>query len=229
MRPVVLANQHLVAELDQLQLELDRINSKLDLLDHPTRTVLRYLAFYIIAPSILLLTAHSIVTILLDVSAIYLRVASVFIPIPFGMMLYAINKIGFRGAAGFGSAVAILSVTAMLAVIGYIDRVPMLPETSREWREAVEFALSILLAHVTGNLLAMLILRSLPNAMAASGRPSAAAVRVARMLGQHVGPEMMHRRARRIQELMKTLGPLAGLLASGIGSIYAGLKGVLGH
>lgn len=224
-----MANQSLVAELDQLRLELDHINAKLAFFDRPVRTVLRYAAFYIVLPSLLLLSAHLIVVILLDVSATYLRVASVIIPIPFGMALYAINKIRFRGAAGFGCAVAFLSVTAMLVVVGYVDRVPILPETSREWREVLEYSLSILLAHVTGNLLATLILRSLPNAMAASGRPSAAAVRMARMWGQHVGPEAMRQRARRIQDLLKTLGPLAGLLASGIGSIYAGLKGVLGH
>jgi len=39
----------------------------------------------------------------------------------------------------------------------------------------------------------------------------------------------LRRRARRIQELIKTLGPLAGLVATAGGSIYTGLKGVLGH
>jgi hypothetical protein len=173
--------------------------------------------------------AHAIVTILLDVSALYLRIASVIIPIPFGVMLYAANKIGVRGAVGFGIATAFLSVTAMLVTIGVVDKVPIVPDNPREWREVIEYALSIMLAYVTGNLLVMLILRSLPNAMAASGRPSAVAVRLARMFGQHVGPDVMRRRARRIQELIKTIGPLAGLVATAGGSIYTGLKGVLGH
>jgi hypothetical protein len=43
---------------------------------------------------------------------------------------------------------------------------PIVPDSLREWREAVEYALSIMLAIVIGNLLALLILRSL-------GRPSA--------------------------------------------------------
>ena len=229
VRPVVIENQLLVAELDQLQRELDRVNTQLAFLDRPVQFVLRHTVLFVLVPSLLLLAAHVIVTILLDVSALYLRIASVLIPIPFGVMLYTFNKIGVRGALGLGIATAFLSVTAMLIVIGVVDKVPILPETPREWREAVEYALSIALAYLTGGLLAMLMLRSLPNAMAASGRPSAAAVRLARMLGQHVGPEVMRRRARRIQELIKTVGPLAGLVATAGGSIYTGLKGVLGH
>jgi hypothetical protein len=104
-----------------------------------------------------------------------------------------------------------------------------MPDSLREWREAAEYALSIVLAYVTGSLLAVLILRALPNSMAASGRPSAMAMRLARMFGQHVGPEVLRRRARRIQEFTKTLGPLIGVLTTATGSIYAGLKGVLGH
>jgi hypothetical protein len=229
VRPIVIENQKLVAELDQLQLELDRINTRLAFFDRPVHFVLRHAVLYVLIPSLLLLAAHVVVTILLDVSAVYLRIASVIIPIPFGVMLYAAGKIGVRGAGGFGIATALLGVTAMLIAIGIVDKVPIVPDTFREWREALEYALSIMLAYVTGSLLALLVLRSLPNAMAASGRPSAMAVRLARMWGQHVGPEMMRRRARRIQELIKTLGPLAGVVVTLVGSIYTGLKSVLGH
>jgi len=225
----VIENQGLVAELDQLQRELDRVNTQLALLERPVHFVLRHAVLYVLIPSLLLLAAHVVVTILLDVSAVYLRIASVLIPIPFGVMLYAVGKIGVRGAAGFGLATACLGVTAMLIAIGIVDKVPIVPDTPRAWREAIEYALSIMLAFVTGSLLALLVLRSLPNAMAASGRPSAMAVRLARMWGQHVGPEMMRRRARRIQELIKTLGPLAGVVVTLVGSIYTGLKSVLGH
>jgi hypothetical protein len=228
VRPVVIEVQQLVTELDKLQFELDRINTQLAFFVSPVRFVLRNAAIYIVAPLLLLLAAHVIVTILLDVTPVYLRIASVIIPIPFGMTLYAANKIGIRGSVGLGITTALLGVTGMLAIIGYVDKVPILPDTAREWREAIEYALSIMLAYVTGDLLAMLILRLLPNAMTVSGRPSATAVRLARMLGQH-GPDVMRRRARRIQELIKTIGPLAGLVATAGGSIYTGLKSVLGH
>jgi hypothetical protein len=228
VRSVVIEVQQLVTELDQLQFELDRINTQLAFFNRPAHFVLRNAALYILAPLLLLLAAHVIVTILLDLAPVYLRVASVIIPIPFGMTLYAANKIGVRGSIGSGITTALLGVTGMLAIIGYVDKVPILPDTAREWREAIEYALSIMLAYVTGDLLAMLILRLLPDAMAASGRPNATAVRLARMLGQH-GPDVMRRRARRIQELIKTIGPLAGLVATAGGSIYTGLKSVLGQ
>ena len=229
VRPIVFENQRLVAELDQLQLELDRINTQLAFFDHPVRFACLQATRYVVIPSLLLLAAHFLVTIWLDISAVYLRVASVLIPITFEMMLYAVKKIGFRGAVGVGIATALIAVAAMLAVVGYVDNVPILPDAPREWREAAEYALSIALAYGTGNLMAVLILRSLPNAMAASGRPSAATFRLARILGHHVGPEVMRQRARRIQELIKTLGPLVGVLTTAGGSIYAGLKSVLGH
>jgi hypothetical protein len=229
VRPIVIENQHLVAEIDQLQWELDRINARLDLIGRPIRFVLWHAALYVLIPSLLLLAAHVVVTMLLDISSIYLRVASVIIPIPFGMMLYTASKIGFRGALGFGIVTAFIGVTAMLVLVGYIDNVAILPDTRRDRREAIEYALSIALAYGTGNLLAALILRLLPNAMAASGRPSATALRLARLLGSPAEPEAMRRRARRIQEAIKTLGPLVGFMTTAGGSIYAGLKGVLGH
>jgi hypothetical protein len=229
VRPIVIDNQLLVTEIDRLQLDLDRVNARLALFDDPIRILLGHAALYVFIPLMLLLAAHVVVIIVLDISAVYLRLASLILPIPFGATLYAVNKIGLKGGVGFGTVTAFLSVAAMLVVVGYVDSVPILPDTFREWREAVEYATSILLAYLTGILLATLILRSLPNAMATTGRPSAAAVRLAQLWGQHGGEEFMLRRARRVEELIKMVGPLAGLLTTAAGSIYTGLKGVLGH
>ena len=52
------------------------------------------------------------------------------IPIPFGAMLYAANKIGVKGAVGFGIVTAFLSVTAMLIAIGVVDKVPIVPDSA---------------------------------------------------------------------------------------------------
>lgn len=228
VRPVIHAIQEIVIELDRLQRELDSINTRLALFDAPVRFISLFAFAYVLLPTLLLLIAHYLVTITFDISPLYLRLASVIIPLPFGFTAYAISKIGFRGAFGLGAVTAALSVVGMLVVIGVHDNVPILPESAREWRETFEYGLSIALAFGTGNIVANVLFLVLPSTIAASGQPNAAAFRIARMLGQHVGQEGLRRRARRTQDLMQTIGPLAGLVATACGSVYAGLKGIIG-
>jgi len=227
--PIITEIQQTVLELDRLQRQLDRVNTSLAMFDRPARFLFLNGGIYVLLPSLLLLAAHYLVTVTLNVSPLYLRIASVLIPMPFGMAAFALSKIGYRGAFGLGLLTAIVSVTGMLAVVAYVDGAPMIPDSWREWRETVEYGLSIALAFLTGNILMTLIFFILPSTIASSGKPNAAAYRIARMLGQHVGRETMRRRARRIQDLMQTVGPLAGVLATAAGSVYTGLKGVFGH
>jgi hypothetical protein len=124
--------------------------------------------------------------------------------------------------------IASLSVFGMFSVVSYVDGTSIVPASLREWRETVEYGLSIALSFLTGNILVILVLWLLPTTIASGGKPNAAAYRIARMLGQHVGPETMRRRARRIQDLMQTVGPLAGVAATAAGSVYTGLKGMFG-
>lgn len=226
--PVITEIQKTVLELDRLQRQLDRVNASLALLDRPVQFLFLNGGIYVLLPSLLLLVAHFLVTVTMNVSPLYLRIASVIIPLPFGMAAFALSKIGYRGAFGLGLLTASVSVTGMLAVVAWIDGASIVPENLREWRETLEYGLSIALAFLTGNILVTLVLFILPSTIASSGKPNAAAYRLARMLGQHVGQETLRRRARRIQELMQTVGPLAGVVATAAGSVYTGLKGVLG-
>jgi uncharacterized membrane protein YccF (DUF307 family) len=227
--PVIIEIQETVLELDRLQRHLDRVNTSLALFERPGRFLFLNGGIYVLLPSLLLIAAHVLVTVTFNVSPLYLRIASVIIPLPFGMAAFALSKIGYRGAFGLGVLTAIVSVTAMLGVVAYVDGVPMVPDSAREWRETVEYGLSIALAFLTGNILAILVFVVLPSTIAAGGKPNAAAYRIARMLGQHVGQETMRRRARRIQDLIQTVGPLAGVVVTAAGSVYTGLKGVFGH
>jgi hypothetical protein len=228
VRPVVLEVQEIVAELDKVRHELDQINAKLDRINHPVRTLVTYAIIYVLVPCIALVAAHIIVTIVLNVTPVYLRVASVIIPLPFGLALYALHKVDFRGTIAVGFLTASLSILCMLTVTGFNDRVPILPASWVEWREVIEYTLSIVLAFGTGNILGVLIFQIFPGIMAHGGRPNPAAYRMARMLGPHVGDEQLRRRARVIQDLMRTAGPLAGIVVTASGSLYAGLKGIFG-
>jgi hypothetical protein len=228
VKPVIVEIRDLMAELDRLQRRLDTINTKLALRDEPVRFLSMFAALYVIPTVILLLAAHYLVTVQFNVSPLYLRLASFAIPLPFGMATYAVSKIGFRVAFAIGLLVAFLSVSGMLTVIGIIDNVSILPSNFLEWRESFEYGLSIALAFSTGNILATLAFVVLPSTIAATDTPSPAAYQVAVVLGRHVGEEGMRRRARRIQDLMRTVGPLAGVVATAAGSVYTGLKGFIG-
>lgn len=227
-RPILLEIQDLVVELDQLQRRLDRVNERLAWRDSPARIVSQYAALYLMPAVLLLLLAHYLVTVQFNIAPLYLRLASFAIPLPFGVATYVGNRVGWRGAFGLGAVIAFIAVSGMLTVIGFTDGVPIIPPTIVEWREAFEYGLSIALAFLTGNILARLVFVALPSTIASGGKPSAAAFNIARMLGRHVGEEGLRRRARRIQDLMQTLGPLAGVLATAAGSAYTGLKGILG-
>jgi hypothetical protein len=227
-RPVMLEIQEIVVDLDLLRRELDRVNSRLERIRRPVHYLVTHAAAYLLAPIILLVAAHILVTIVLNVSPLYLRLASVIIPLPFGLVLFTRQKVALWGAIPVGLVMAALAVTCMLTVTGLNDNVPIVPASRIEWLEVIEYTASIALAFVTGNILADLIFYVLPKTMARGGKPNVVAYRIAGALGQHVGEEQMRRRARTIQDLLSTVGPLAGVAITAGGSLYAGLKGVFG-
>jgi hypothetical protein len=226
--PVIVEIQEVVSELDRLRSELGHVNAKLGRLRHPFRTAFVYAVTYFLIPAVLLVAAHVLVTIVLNVSPLYLRLASVIVPLPFGLAVYARERVGIRGALLLGIVTASFAILCMLTVTGVNDNVPIMPGPWIEWREAIEYALSIALAFVTGNILGFLVFRALPRIVAGGGKPNAVAYNMARALGQHVGEDQLRRRARVIQNLMRTIGPLTGIVVTASGSLYAGLKGILG-
>jgi hypothetical protein len=228
VRPFILNIQDLVAELDKLQRRLDVVNARLALRDEPRRLISQYAALYVIPTIALLLLAHYFIIVHFNLSPVLLRLTSFVIPIPFGMAAYAIGKIGVRSALALGATIGLISVAGMLTVIGVIDNVPIIPSTFIEAREVIEYSISIALAFVTGNILALLIFVIVPSTFTSSNKPNPFARKIAQAFGRHVGDEGLRRRARRIQDLLRMLGPLAGLIGTAAGSIYTGLRGVLG-
>ncbi|TKT73467.1 hypothetical protein YH63_019690 [Afipia massiliensis] len=228
VRPVLLEIEDIVEDIEKIRREFDSVSARLYRRRHPVRYLLIHSIGYILIPAILLVAAHIIVTIVLNVSPLYLRIASVLIPLPFGFAIFAVQKVGYRGAALVGIITALLSVFCMLTVTGLNDHVPILPASWIEWREVLEYSASIALAFLTGNILGLLMLQLLASSLSQGDKPNAAAYRAARLLGPYVGEDQLRRRARIIQDLMRTAGPLIGILSTAAGSIYAGLKGILG-
>lgn len=228
VRPTLLEINEIVADLDKLRRDLDRVNVRLERYKNPMRHYGTHAVLYVAIPSLLLVVAHMLVTITFNVSPVPLRIASIAIPILFGFLAYPLHRVSALTAFVLAFLTAGVSIFAMLTVTGIHDRVPILPTVWIEWREVFEYGASILLAFVSGNILSVVIFQILPRVLSQGGKPNAFAFRVARLLGQHVGEEQLRRRARLIQDLMQTVGPLAGVAATAVGSIYAGLKGLLG-
>jgi hypothetical protein len=229
VRPYIFEIQEMIAELDALQRDLSRARNRLAMIETPVRFLLVNALAFIVLPSILLVSAHYLVTFGFDLSPIYLRIASVLIPLPFGFALAIVKIVGFRGAMAVGVTTAALSISIMLAVTSHLDNVNFVPSNWQEWLEAVEYGTSIALAFGAGNILATTLFRVLPSAITSRGKPNPVAYRVACVLGQHVGQEALRRRARLLQEIVRTVLPLIGFIATASGSIYTGLKGVIGH
>lgn len=227
VRPMLLEIDDIIAELDKLRGDLDRVNATLERYRDPARYFLTFAALYVLIPSLLLVIAHILVTIVLNMSPLTLRLASVIIPILFGFSASSLHKVSMSGAIALGFLTASVSILAMLTVTGLHDHVPILPEVWVEWREVFEYSASIFLAFVSGNILGVLIFQVMPRLLSQGGKPNALALKTARLLGQHVSDDQLRRRARLIQNLIHTAGPLVGVAATAIGSIYAGLKGVL--
>jgi hypothetical protein len=228
VRPIILEVQEIVGELDKLRRELEHVTVKLNRLRYPVHYFITCAVAYVLIPTALLVTAHVLVTVVLNATPLILRLASVIIPLPFGLAIYAISRIRFGGALVIGMLAASFSVLCMLVVTGVNDGVPILPGSWVEWREVLEYTASIVLAFGTGNILGFLIFQALPNAMTRGGKPNAIAHKIARALYSHVGDEQLRRQARFIQGLIRTAVPLAGVVVTATASVYAGLKGAFG-
>jgi hypothetical protein len=108
VRPVIVAVQNMIGELDSLQRELDGIKNDIAFIRRPLRFVAYHAAAYVLLPAVLLIGIHVLITVVLNAHLAFLRLASILVPLLFGMAVYTINKIGFRGASGLGTACAIL-------------------------------------------------------------------------------------------------------------------------
>lgn len=170
---------------------------------------------------LLLLAAHVLLLFVYDVKPLYLRIASILIPIPFGfaLLVWHPRRMGMSGIAGF--IMALVAVFLMLVTTSRIDPVPVLPQDAREMREALEYVASIGLAFLTGLLLGSLRYHWLSIAP----QPGRVTVFLAQLFTADKDGELgIVKTAARIQKLVSTFTPIVTCAAS----IYAGIKALLG-
>jgi hypothetical protein len=173
---------------------------------------------------LLLVAAHAVLLFVYDLKPLYLRIASMLIPLPFGFALLLWHPRRMLRSALCGFVMAALAVLAMLQVTAMIDKVPLLPQDLRELREVLEYVLSIGLAFFTGLLLGRLRLQQLQRLQ--PGRaPGRLMLLVAQLFTTNDKGELgLLQAVSRVQKLHAQIAPLA----AGAASVYAGVKAVIG-
>jgi hypothetical protein len=170
---------------------------------------------------VLLLAAHGVLLFIYDVKPLYLRIATILIPMPFGFLLATHHPARLWPSAGAGFVMAALAVLGMLTITATIDKVPTLPQDARDWRETLEYVASIGLAFLTGvfagEFYAAFKLQKVP--------PNRMILLIAKAMTPNEDGEFgIEHVAKRIDKVVKAAAPAV----TGAASIYAGIKVFLG-
>lgn len=169
----------------------------------------------------LLLVAHGVLLFVYDVKPLYLRLATILIPVPFGFLLAMHHPTRLWPSAGAGFLAAALAVLGMLVITATIDRVPVLPQDLRDWRETLEYVASIGLAFFAG-LLGGQVYAAFKLKKVQPGR---VVLLIARAVTPNEDGEFgIERAAKRLDKVVKAATPVA----TGATSLYVGLKAFLG-
>lgn len=177
---------------------------------------------FIFIPLALLLLAHALIVVVYDINMLYLRIASVALPLPFAFYLFKTQK---RSLLGWFIATAFLaasSVVGMSAITGWVDHTPVLPQSMIEWREFLEYAASISLSFLTGMLLGGLAYHR-ANRVAVKKDTQLISALVSRFSKGDMSSGDMQQKIQKLEELGGSL-IAAGTTAM---SIYTGLKGFM--
>lgn len=106
-----------------------------------------------VATTAVLIFAHYILVIRFDLHLVYLRIASILLPMMAGAMFQALPGRSIARALGVSVFIAVASVAGMSAAVTLVDQVPLLPEDARDWWETGEYAASIFLGFWAGLLM----------------------------------------------------------------------------
>ena len=172
---------------------------------------------------ILLLIGHALITIVYDTKLLYLRLFSIVVPALFGYALMVGRSHKLLPWVFMATALAILSVFGMSYMTHLVDGSLVMPQNAFEWREFLEYGVSIAASFLTGMVLGRaayikhhpmintVIGGAYSALMAKAGRDGsdpAGAFKLMKALNDHVS-------------IVTALGSTAL-------SIYTGLKGILG-
>lgn len=235
-KPLVEQNRELVTKITELQSDLanvraeyERLQSNLYHSEAAQRvaywSVISYCARFVLLPILLLLLAHYLIIVKLDLKVMDLRLVSILVPFLFGFGMLQQNRQGVGEAmiVGLvGCAIGVTAVAGMNLVMHWVYGDSIVPTRFRDWQESVEFSLSIALATVAGYALASILKRPASALGARASQNNA----VTRWFAQKVGLPGGKTLSEQI-DFLDRFARVATVAVSAAGSIFYGLRLVL--
>lgn len=177
----------------------------------------------LLLPILVLLAAHWLVVMVFDLRAWVIRVLSLVLPLPFGLSPLFKSRHPVAVQAVLGFLIGLASVLGMSAVTGLIDQTPILPQNAHDWREIIEYGVSIWLSYLTGALIANWF-----RGRAVRADTKTPIHQLAMALAKMTAPENESRvqLEKRIQALAGTIGTMVPLMA-GVTSVVTGVRKIL--
>lgn len=124
---------------------------------------------YLIVPLVILLVAHHVIVNALDLNFEFLRAVSVAVPFGFGFALLWLGKRSVGAAVVMAAVLGTVAVAGMTVSEGLNSGQPILPQTRFEWRDNIEYALTISLSFIAGHALARALITTLSRRMRRTG------------------------------------------------------------
>jgi hypothetical protein len=110
----------------------------------------------LITPIFVLVALQHVIVNALDLDTIYLRITSFVVPFAFGVFSSWHARRDILGSLAMGTGIGLLAVAAMTIVTGVSSGQRILPATAFEWRESIEYVVSIAASFFAGCLAARL-------------------------------------------------------------------------
>lgn len=184
---------------------------------------IKSILFFLILPLALLLIGHGLITIVYDTKLLYLRLLSIMVPALFGYALMSSHGHKLLPWSLLAAILAIVSVFGMSYMTHLVDGTPVMPQNAFEWREFVEYGISIAASFWAGMILGRAAyLKSNPFMKTAIGGAYSALVSKAGKDGvDAVGALKL------MKVLNEHISTITALGSTAL-SVYTGLKGILG-
>jgi len=179
---------------------------------------------FIVLPIALLLAAHAATVLVYDFPTWVLRVLSILIPIPIGFWRANSLRRPLWSDALVAVFVGAISVAAMSVVLAWYDNASPMPQDEREWREVIDYAISIALSYLTGTFIGRWLVRR-RQAQSGSGK---LALEIARIMSGNKPPSktMLNRAQAAVKHVsagMSYVVPIvtaAGALVTGLRKLF---------